>query len=129
VPAQVSACRQFWTYGPAGQSLVGLHNILVLPGSHVPFPSSPHGDVAWSRMSERWCARVPEIGGPRLSGRYGLPTELGGPPVLTASQPAKWTRPVSGTNQGSTCQFYCHFFCARAITSLLRIQVSLGQIG
>ena len=72
VRSQVSACRQFWTRGPACQSLVGLHNMSGLRGSHVPFPLGPHGDVAWPRMLEFWWARMSELGGPDM-------LELGGP--------------------------------------------------
>jgi hypothetical protein len=54
VRAQVSACRQFWTQGPAGQSLMG------------PLCES----VGGSSMPENCGARMSETGGPNLS-EYG----------------------------------------------------------
>ena len=44
VPAQVSACRQFWTHGPAGQSLLG-------PFSES-FGGSGMPEICGGRMSE-----------------------------------------------------------------------------
>lgn len=41
-----------------------------------------------------------------------------GPPVPTSSQHAKWTRPVSRTNMGSTSLLPCQRKCTRAITSV-----------